>query len=178
MVQLRDKVSPIGRLLPVARDLCRLAREAGVTFIVNDRVDLALAVDADGCHVGQNDLPTQVARRLLGRNRILGVSSHSLAEALQAEADGADYLAVGSIFPTRTKSEFQLVGLDLLTQARQKCSLPLVAIGGITLENVSEVIRAGADGAAVISAIGGAEDPERATQQFIEAVRKAKATVS
>jgi len=144
-------------------------------FIVNDRIDLALAIEADGCHVGQDDLPAGVARRLLGPGRILGVSSHSLGEAVQGEADGADYVAVGSIFPTQTKSEFTLVGLDLISQARRKLSVPLVAIGGITRENVGQVIRAGADGAAVISAIGGARDPEEATRQLCAAVRDAKA---
>lgn len=176
MVQLRDKTTPMGRLLPYARDLRRLAREAYVTFIVNDRLDLALAVDADGLHVGQDDLPAKEARRLLGRERILGVSSHSLAEALKGEADGADYVAVGSIFPTHTKAEFTLVGLDLLRQVRERCSVQLVAIGGITVENIGEAIKAGADGVAVISAIGAAPDPERATRQLVQAVRDAKAT--
>ena len=176
MVQLRDKTSPMGRLLPSARELRRLAHEAHVTFIVNDRLDLALAVDADGLHVGQDDLPAREARRLLGRERILGVSSHSLAEAIKGEADGADYVAVGSIFSTQTKAEFTLIGLELLRQVRERCSLPLVAIGGITVENIGEVIKAGADGAAVISAIGAAPDPERATRQLVQAVLEAKAT--
>lgn len=178
IVQLRDKSSPIRTLLPLARELRSLARDLGVTFIVNDRLDLALAVEADGLHVGQDDLPAAVARRLLGAGRILGVSSHSLDEAIRAEALGADYVAFGSIFPTRTKSEFTLVGLDLLRQVRQNITKPLVAIGGITLENVREVIRAGADGAAVIGAISTARDPEEATRQLLEAVRQAKAAKS
>jgi len=136
---------------------------------------LALALGADGCHVGQGDLPASAARRLLG-DRILGVSSHSLDEAVSAEADGADYVAVGSIFPTHTKAEFTLVGLELLRQVRERCSVQLVAIGGITVENIGEAIKAGADGVAVISAIGAAPDPERATRQLVQAVRDAKAT--
>ena len=175
-VQLRDKSSPIRALLPLARELRALARDLGVTFIVNDRLDLALAAEADGLHVGQDDLPAAVARRLLGPGRILGVSSHSLDEAIRAEAEGADYVAFGSIFPTRTKSEFTLVGLDLLSEVRRNVTKPLVAIGGITIENVQDVIRAGADGAAVISAICGAERPHEATRQLLEAVRQARAS--
>jgi len=177
MVQLRDKITPMRTLLPYARELRRLAHNADVTFVVNDRVDLALALDADGLHVGQDDLPAKEARRLLG-DRVVGVSSHSLTEALEAEADGADYVAVGSIFPTHTKAEFTLVGLELLRLIRERCSVPLVAIGGITAENIGEVIKAGADGAAVISAVGAAPDPERATRQLVQAVRDAKAIAS
>jgi len=172
-VQLREKEWGIRQLLPVAERLLRQAREAGVCFIVNDRLDLALAVDADGVHVGQDDLPASSARRLLPR-RILGVSSHSLPQAREAETAGADYVAVGSIFPTDTKAEIHLVGLEAVRVLRPRIQRPLVAIGGITLENVGSVIQAGADGVAVISAVCGAEDPAGATRAFLQRIAEAK----
>jgi len=174
-VQLREKEWSTRQLLPLAQELRDRARQAGVTFIVNDRLDLALAVDADGLHVGQGDLPAPIARRLLRPGMILGVSSHSVAEARQAQADGADYVAVGSIYPTGSKPEFQLVGPGLLRQVRPLIQVPLVAIGGITPDNVAEVIRAGADGAAVISAVCAAPDPTQATRELLQRIRTARA---
>jgi len=171
MIQLREKEWPSGRLLPLAerlRDRCRLA---GVTFIVNDRVDLALAVGADGVHLGQDDLPGRVARPLLRPGMILGRSTHSVAQARDAQGEGADYIAVGSMFPTRTKPDFELVGPELIRAIRPETRSPLVGIGGVTRENVAEVIRAGADGVAVISAVCGAPDPAAATREFLEAIR-------
>jgi len=174
MIQLREKEWPSGRLLPLAerlRDRCRLA---GVTFIVNDRVDLALAVGADGVHLGQDDLPGRVARPLLRQGMILGRSTHSVAQARDAQGEGADYIAVGSMFPTRTKPDFELVGPELIRAIRPETRSPLVGIGGVTRENVAEVIRAGADGVAVISAVCGAPDPAAATREFLEAIRTAR----
>lgn len=174
MVQLREKEWPVSQLLPLAQELRQRARKAGVTFVVNDRLDVALAVEADGVHVGQDDLPAPVARPLLRSGMLLGVSSHSVAQARQAQADGADYVAVGSIYPTATKPGFQLVGLELLRQVRPLIHVPLVAIGGITPGNVGEVIRAGADGVAVISALCAAPDPAQAARQFLERIRAAR----
>ncbi len=176
-VQLREKEWGLRQLLPLAERLSRRARWAGVTFIVNDRLDLALAVEAQGLHVGQDDLPAILARRLLP-GRILGVSSHSLPQALEAEAAGADYVAIGSVFPTATKAEIHLVGIEAVGQLRPKIHRPLVAIGGITLENVASVIRAGADGVAVISAVCGAKDPAGATQAFLQRIAEAKGTLA
>ena len=161
------------QLLPVAERLVRRAREVGVCFIVNDRLDLALAVEADGLHVGQDDLPARSARRLLPA-RILGVSSHSLPQAVEARASGADYVAIGSIFPTSTKAEVHLVGIEAIRLLRSRVRQPLIAIGGITLENVASVIHAGADGVAVISAVCGAEDPAGATRAFLRRIAEAK----
>ena len=141
---------------------------------MNDRVDLALAVAADGVHLGQDDLPPRAARPLLRPGMILGRSTHSLAQARQAKDDGADYIAVGALFPTVTKRDFQLVGPDLLRQVRPETSRPLIGIGGITPENAAEVIRAGADGVAVISAVCGAPDPAAAARRFLEAIRTAR----
>jgi len=146
------------------RDRCRAA---GATFIVNDRLDLALALGADGVHLGQDDLPPAAARPLLRPGMILGLSTHSLEQARAAQAAGADYVAVGSMFPTGTKPDFQLVGPELIGKLRGEIGVPLIGIGGITHDNVAQVIRAGADGVAVISAVCAAPDPEAATRRFL-----------
>lgn len=175
LVQYREKEWPSRRCLPLLEDLRQRAKQAGVSFVVNDRLDLALAVEADGLHLGQDDLPASVARRLLPSSMFLGVSTHSLAEARQAEQDRADYVAVGSIYPTATKPEFQLVGLDLLRAVRPQVKVPLVGIGGITADNAARVIEAGADGVAVISAVCGARDPAEVTRLLLDRIRAAKA---
>lgn len=174
MIQLREKEWPAGRLLPLAERLRERCRRAGATFIVNDRVDLALAVDADGVHLGQDDLPPRAARPLLKSGMILGRSTHSLAQAREARDDGAGYIAVGSMFPTSTKPDFQLVGPELVRTIRPETTLPVIGIGGITLDNVAAVIRAGADGVAVISAVCGAADPAAAARRFLEAIHAAR----
>jgi thiamine-phosphate diphosphorylase len=175
MVQLRDKVWPSGRLLPIARRLRDRCRAAGAAFIVNDRLDLALAVEADGVHLGQEDLPAPVGRALLRPGMILGVSTHSVAQALAAQADGADYVAVGAMYATATKPDFELVGPELVRELRPRVRVPLIGIGGITPGNVETVIHAGADGVAVISAVCAADDPEAATRRFLEAITAARA---
>lgn len=175
MVQLREKQWPSGRLLALAGQLLARCREAGATFIVNDRVDLAVALGANGVHVGQDDLPPRLARPMLRPGMLLGVSTHSLEQARAAQAAGADYVAVGAIFPTATKPDFELVGPDLIRKLRTEIRAPLIGIGGITHDNVGEVIQAGAAGVAVISAVCAADDPEHATRRFIEAIRAARA---
>jgi thiamine-phosphate pyrophosphorylase len=174
LVQLREKTMPLAGLLPIAQALRRRCREAGALFIVNDRVDLALAVEADGAHVGQDDLPAREARRLLPPPMILGVSTHNPDQARRARDDGADYVAVGSMFPTGSKIGFELVGPELVRRVRANIPVPLVAIGGITRDNVGQVIEAGADAVAVISAIGSAQDPAAAVRGFLETIRSAR----
>jgi thiamine-phosphate pyrophosphorylase len=174
MVQLREKEWPSGRLLPFAERLQARCRAAGVTFIINDRVDLALAVGADGVHLGQDDLPARLARPLLRPGMILGISTHNVAQARAAQAHGADYVAVGSMFPTRSKAEFELVGPDLLRKLRGEIRVPLIGIGGITADNVQEVIQAGADGVAVISAVCAADDPRAASARFVALIQVAR----
>ncbi len=174
MVQLREKEWPSGQLLPIAERMRERCRRAGVTFIVNDRLDVALAVDADGVHLGQDDLPSRAARPLLRRGMLLGRSTHSLAQARTAQAEGADYVAVGSMFPTASKPDFELVGPELIRTVRREITVPLVGIGGITLENLAEVILAGADGVAVISAVCAADDPAVATRRFLDAIEAAR----
>ena len=175
LVQYREKEWPSRRCLPLLEDLRQRAKQAGVSFVVNDRLDLALAAEADGLHLGQDDLPVSVARRLLPSAMFLGVSTHSLEQARQAEQDGADYVAVGSIYPTATKPQFQLVGPDLLRAIRPQVKVPLVGIGGITADNAARVIEAGADGVAVISAVCGARDPAEVTRLLLDRIRAAKA---
>src|SRR5262245_32796958 len=142
LIQLRDKRAPLAELYPVALALSRRCREAGALFIVNDRADLALAVGAGGLHVGQDDLPAAAARRVLAPGMVLGVSTHDPAQARQALADGADYVAVGSIVPTGSKATFQLVGPDLVKALRPEIPVPLVGIGGITTDNAASVAAA------------------------------------
>jgi thiamine-phosphate pyrophosphorylase len=162
-------------LLPQAQEIASLCRERGAYFIVNDRLDLALAVNADGVHLGQDDLPPMAARAALGPGKILGVSTHSLEQAIRAAEEGADYLGIGPIFPTATKpTGYAAVGCDTIREVQVRTDLPLVAIGGITVHNVGEVIRAGAAGVAVISAIAGAEDVTRATREFLAAILEAE----
>ena len=174
LIQLREKEWPSGRVLPLAERLRARCAAAGATFIVNDRVDLAVAAGADGVHVGQDDLPARAVRPLLRAGMLLGVSTHSVAQARAAQADGADYIAVGSMFPTRSKAEFELVGTDLLRKLRGEIRVPLIGIGGITHANVGEVIAAGGDGVAVISAVCAADDPRAAAERFIALIRHAR----
>lgn len=165
VVQYRDKEADTRTLYAQARELRDLCR--GVLFLINDRVDVALAVAADGVHLGQQDLPCRVARRLLGPHKIIGVTVSSLAEARQAVQDGADYLGVSPIFPTCTKPDAgRACGLELLRQIRAEIPLPLIAIGGITLDNAPQVVAAGADGLCAISAVLTEPDVEAAIRQF------------
>lgn len=165
-VQLRDKLQSKKELLPVAQQLRNLCIEHNVLFIINDYLELALASDADGLHLGQDDLPIEVARKLLPIDKILGCSTTTVDQAITAESEGADYIAAGSIYPTSSKATAKVVGLERLLQIRQAISLPLVAIGGITKDNAAEVLAAGADSVAVISAVLGAESPEEAARQI------------
>lgn len=175
MIQLRDKLRPKGMVAPVARELKKLCAEADVLFIVNDQLDLAISSDADGLHIGLEDLPFADARKTLPGDKIIGCSSATLEEALQAEKQGADYIAVGSIYPTLTKQDIRLAGLKTLRQVKKKVSVPVVAIGGINKDNIADVIRAGADAVAVISAVLGADDVEKACRKLTAIINKGSA---
>jgi len=166
-IQLRDKLHTRKDLLPIAQQLRSLCTEHNVLFIMNDYVDVTLATDADGLHLGQEDLPLATARRLLPIDKILGYSTHTLDQAITAASEGADYIGFGSIYPTTSKDFPTIVGLEKLREIRKKVSLPIVAIGGINSENATEVMAAGADSIAVISAILQAEDIEEATRQIV-----------
>ncbi|MFN7928523.1 MAG: thiamine phosphate synthase [Blastocatellia bacterium] len=154
LIQLRDKEASAKDLLDAARECLTLTRAAGATLIINDRVDVVLATGADGVHLGQEDLTVAEARALLGPEKLIGISTHSLAQVEAALTTSANYIAIGPIFSTTTKANPDpVVGLELLRQARALTSLPLVAIGGITLAAAPEVIAAGANSLAVISAL-------------------------
>lgn len=171
-IQLRDKVQNRKELITVARQMKELCSERETLFIMNDYLDIALASDADGLHLGQDDLPVKAARGLLPPGKIIGCSTTSPELAIAARADGADYIAVGAIYPTSSKisttTPAEVVGLETLRRVRQAVEGPIVAIGGITGNNVSQVMAAGADSAAVISAVVEAESPEAAARQIIE----------
>ncbi len=170
-IQLRDKLLSKKELLPIAQNLKKLCAEHNVLFIINDYLDLVLAADADGLHLGQGDLPIKIARKLLPIDKITGISATTVDQAVAAESEGADYIAVGSISPTPSKETAKVVGLDRLSQIRQAVTLPLVAIGGITRDNVREVITAGANSVAIISAILQAEDIEAAARQIVDKLK-------
>lgn len=174
-LQLREKQMDSRALYELAVRLRGVAREAGVPFLIDDRVDIALAAGADGVHVGQDDLPVSVARRLVGPGRIVGASAETVDEALRAERDGADYLGVGPVFGTSTKPDAGMpIGIGGLAAVAHAVQIPVVGIGGITSENADEVIRAGAAGVAVISAVAAADDMMAATQRLVEVVRAAR----
>ena len=172
IIQLRDKQRHKADLLEIAQKLKEVCVHKGVLFIINDYLDLALASDADGLHLGQKDLPIPEARRLLPMDKLIGCSTTTVSEAVRAQSEGADYIAVGSIYPTTSKADFKLAGLDTLRRVRKRVSLPLIAIGGINETNVEEVMKAGADGVAVISAVLGAADIEEATQKLVTMVEQ------
>lgn len=173
ILQVRGKGLSSKELLNQSREIRKLTREAGATFIVNDRADIALLSDADGVHLGQDDLPISEARKILGRGKLIGISTHNIEQALKAEQEGADYIGFGPVFGTKTKADAEEAkGIEALKEVKKKVSIPVIAIGGINLENLKEVIAAGADGVAVISAIVKAENIEETTKRFIEAFKR------
>jgi thiamine-phosphate pyrophosphorylase len=164
-IQLRWKPGPLSKAVSVGRALRTLCRESGVLFVVNDRVDLALALDADGVHLGVDDLPVPEARAIADDRIIIGYSPATFADALAAERAGADYLGVGPIYGTATKSDAgDAVGIDYLTRIVRAVSIPVVAVGGISADNAGPVVEAGAAGVAVISAVVSALDVRAAAQ--------------
>jgi thiamine-phosphate pyrophosphorylase len=170
-VQLRGKEYDGRRLYEAGRALREATRRAGALFFVNDRLDVALAVEADGVHLGQDDLPLAAARRLAPPPFLIGVSAGTVEEARAAEAAGADYLGVGSVFATPTKADAGTpIGIEGLSAVVRATRLPVVGIGGVTHENAARVIAAGAAGVAVISVVVGAEDVEGATRRLVAAV--------
>ena len=170
-IQLRLKEVPTREMLEVGREIRKITQDYDALYIVNDRVDVALAVDADGVHVGQDDMPVEIVKEI-APHLIVGVSASNLREALEGERGGADYIGAGSVFPTRTKEDARLLGLEGLKEIVRNVHIPVVAIGGINHENVREVLKVGVDGVAVISAILGAEDVVEATRRMREIVEE------
>ena len=173
MLQLRDKLREKGHALALAREMRELCSEYDALLIVNDHADLAAVVGSDGLHVGQGDLPISEARRILRPEQIIGRSNHLLKEVVDSQAQGADHVAVGSIYPTGTKASIKSrapVGPEAVRKAREAVNLPLVAIGGINEENVEQVVKAGADAVCVTSAVGLAPDPEEASRRLVDII--------
>ncbi|MDS0300853.1 thiamine phosphate synthase [Halogeometricum sp. S1BR25-6] len=173
VVQMREKHATARERYELGRELRALTREAGVAFVVNDRVDVAAAVDADGVHLGDDDLPIAVAREQLCPDAVVGRSVSTVEGAVAAERAGADYLGVGAVFATDTKDvsdDESNVGTDRVTAIADAVEIPIVGIGGITAANAAEVVGAGADGVAVVSAITDADDPEAAARDLRRAV--------
>ena len=176
--QYRNKNGARKGIYETALMLSQTARNAQACFIVNDHADIAAAVDADGVHLGQDDLPIEFARKLLGRDKLIGISTHNLGEARAAEAAGADYIGFGPIFKTSTKDAGQTQGIQNLTLIKNSVAIPVIAIGGINQANVHFVAQAGADGAAVISGILTAPDIRFAAEQLVGIWTKAVLKVS
>lgn len=174
MIQLRDKLRDKGESLPLATALQELCEANDVLLIINDHLDLAVAVGSGGVHVGQTDLPVARARRVLAPHQVLGRSNRELEQLTESQELGADHLAFGPIYPTGTKTIVrQPQGVERLKQARNVARVPLVAIGGINLENLAPVVAAGADAICVTAAVGAASDPEAAAARLVEAIRAA-----
>jgi len=172
LLQLREKKAPLNKVLEQGRQIRELCRNYHVPFIVNDRIDVALLLDADGVHVGQDDIPGSEARKLLGPSKIIGISAGTMEEAEYAVAQGADYLGVGAIYATFTKSDAgEPIGTSLLRQIHQRWNIPMVGIGGINHDNAHQVIEAGADGVAVVSAITKQASPRSAAGMLLKNVK-------
>ncbi|MDP6495383.1 MAG: thiamine phosphate synthase [Dehalococcoidia bacterium] len=172
VVQLREKDLPSEQLLELANRL-RSITAGKALLIVNDRVDVALASDADGVQLDEEAMPVSAVRRVAGEGLLIGRSIHGLEGALQAERDGADFLIAGTIFPSMSHPGGPTAGLELLKQLGKDIGIPFLAIGGVTVENAASVIRAGAFGVAVVGAIGGAEDPGQAARKLRETMERA-----
>jgi thiamine-phosphate pyrophosphorylase len=172
-IQFRQKEGSTREMIQVARDVKQACVESGVTFIVNDRVDVAIASEADGVHLGQDDFPIPLARELLGKERIIGGSAATMEEARKCLSDGADYVGFGPVYPTSSKDDAGPVsGISILKDVVEAIPLPIIAIGGVSAENTIEVIQAGAHGIAVISAVCCQEDPEQATRDLYRALHQ------
>ncbi|HYL98742.1 MAG TPA: thiamine phosphate synthase [Blastocatellia bacterium] len=172
VIQLRDKTASPLEFYKSALKALDVARAFNVTIIINDRVDVAVASGADGVHLGQDDIPPSAARRLLGADKIIGYSTHNLDQAIQAESEPVDYIAIGPVFDTATKAQPDpTVGLDLVRRVRERIKRPLVAIGGITLDRASVVLAAGAQSLAVISDLYSVGDPASRLKAYLQLVR-------
>lgn len=171
LIQLREKELATGKFIDLACKALEITRQAGGFLIINDRVDVALATDADGVHIGQDDMNLRDARRLLGEGKIIGVSVRSVEEAKQAEKDGADYIAASGVFSTDTKKDVgEALGRDSLGDIKRATTLPLIAIGGIKIDNCAEVIKAGADGVAVVTGITMSDDIPQTCREFLQQI--------
>ena len=167
VVQIREKTAETLDFYNLALKVKEITTKYNVPLIINDRVDVALAIDADGVHVGQSDMPCDVTRRLIGEDKILGVSASTVDEAQKAEKDGADYIGTGAVFPTATKDDAPSVTKEELKEVVDSIDIPVVAIGGINLKNAHELTDTGIAGLSVVSAIMSADNPKKASQELL-----------
>ncbi len=167
VVQIREKTAETLEFYNLAIKVKEITTRYDVPLIINDRVDIALAIDADGVHVGQSDMPCDITRKLIGENKILGVSATTVEEAKKAENDGADYIGAGAVFPTTTKADAKSVTKKELSDITKSINIPVVAIGGITIENANELKDTGIAGLSVVSAIMNADDPKKASEKLL-----------
>ncbi|MED3982519.1 thiamine phosphate synthase [Peribacillus simplex] len=174
IVQLREKKNSSLSFYKKASALKQLLNELSIPLIINDRVDIALAVAADGIHIGQDDLPLPVVKQMVPEDMIVGVSVSTLEEALEAERNGADYVGVGSVFPTKTKKDATLMAIGDLEEICRSVSIPAVAIGGITADNISALSNSGLSGTAVVSAIMNADSPKTASESLLKIIKDFK----
>lgn len=174
VVQIREKDCSSLEFYETALRVKKITDEYKIPLIINDRVDIALAVNADGVHVGQDDLPAASVRRILGGDKVIGVSAGSVREAVKAREDGADYLGVGAMHATSTKTDADVTTVEELKKIREMVDLPIVAIGGMNKQTLPELKGTGVDGIAVVSAVIAADDIERAASELSEAVRSQK----
>ena len=168
IVQIREKTASTNDFYELALKVKEITRKYDVPLLINDRLDIAIAIDADGVHIGQDDMPAQRAREIMGEEKIIGVSAATIEEARKAEADGADYIGTGAVFPTATKDDAPSITKDELSEITSSISIPTVAIGGITLENAHELKDTGIAGFSVVSAIMRAENPKEASEKLRE----------
>lgn len=168
IIQLREKNMPANKVLSLGKKVKQLCLQYDATFIINDRVDIALLLEADGVHLGQDDLDIASAREILGENTIVGISTHAPEQALKAVEDGADYIGVGPVFATPTKQGRTPVGLNYVKWVSENIQIPAFAIGGIDLENVDEVLQAGLNKISVVRAIINATSPQKAANKFLK----------
>lgn len=176
LIQLREKELPVREFLPLAERIRRLTADAGALLIVNDRLDVALAVGADGVHLGQDDLPVAVARRI-APDLVIGASTHSTEEALAAQRDGASYINIGPLFPTSTKQwDRGFLGIEGLTRIAPHVSVPFTVMGGIKKEHIRDLVRAGVRTIAVVTAVTQAADPAAAARELLAEIRRATRT--
>lgn len=166
-IQLREKNLSNEEFISIAKEVKKVCQNYHIPFIINDNLEVALAINSDGIHIGQNDIPASIVRKQIGPNKILGVSVHNLKEAFQAKIDGADYVGVGAIFSTETKNDATNVTLDSLKKICDNIDLPVVAIGGINLDNISKLKDINIAGIAVVSAIMKANDITAASGQLV-----------
>lgn len=168
VVQIREKTADTLDFYNLALKVKEITEKHDVPLIINDRVDVALAVDAEGVHVGQSDMPCDVTRALVGPDKIVGVSAATIEEARKAESDGADYIGAGAVFPTATKDDAPKITKKDLKEIVESISIPVVAIGGITLNNAHELIDTGIAGLSVVSAIMSSENPKKSSEELLK----------